>query len=71
MIAQSTKPDSVVSDVQLVLANNEYISINNKKIDIQYDQKGISTSTTKNSNRKTMQIYKKSKMLRYSIKSTN
>ena len=40
MIAQSIKPDSVVSDVQLVLANNEYISINNKKIDIQYDQKG-------------------------------
>lgn len=40
MIAQSIKPDSVVSDVQLVLANNEYISINNKKINIQYDQKG-------------------------------
>lgn len=61
MIAQSTKPDSVVSDVQLVLANNEYISINNKKIDIQYDQKGNIHINDKNSNRKTMQIYKRAR----------
>lgn len=40
MIAQSSKPDSEISDVQLVLANNRSISINKQEIDIQYDEDG-------------------------------
>lgn len=39
-IAQSIKPNEEIVDVQLVLSDEERISIQEEKIDIQYDKKG-------------------------------
>lgn len=48
LFAQTVKPEEDIQDVQLILSDNERISINEEKIEIQYDQQGsIWVNTTK------------------------